>query len=225
MSFGGDEWTLLREDPDFHQRMVMRLADDRLEWRADASEDEGQRPGVRTSTTSSPGPALVESAQFAASCRRRHPPWDGPEPDMVGRARGRWPCLRSRPPATVADGSEYDLLDRRYTMSWISLPMQREPATSPGIGGVTNAVPSPRLKGSAYSQSLSWPSAIRHPSWAELLGTAPTEPEAAPQGPARPAPRRLVPISGVATRERLQRLRRGQQDTLELLWAAPPRPS
>jgi len=33
---------LLREDPDFHQRIVMRLADDRLDWRAEASEDAGR---------------------------------------------------------------------------------------------------------------------------------------------------------------------------------------
>jgi hypothetical protein len=41
-TFGDGEWTLLREDPDFHQRMVMRLGDDRLDWRADASEDAGR---------------------------------------------------------------------------------------------------------------------------------------------------------------------------------------
>jgi hypothetical protein len=36
------EWTFLREDPDFHQRMVMRFSRDRIEMRADASEDAGQ---------------------------------------------------------------------------------------------------------------------------------------------------------------------------------------
>ncbi len=41
MAFADGEWTLLREDPDFHQRMVMRLDDDRLDWRAEASEDAG----------------------------------------------------------------------------------------------------------------------------------------------------------------------------------------
>jgi hypothetical protein len=41
MTFADDEWTLLREDPDFHQRIVMRLAQDRIDMRADASEDEG----------------------------------------------------------------------------------------------------------------------------------------------------------------------------------------
>jgi hypothetical protein len=41
MTFDGDEWTLLREDRDFHQRLVMRLGDDRMEWRADASDDAG----------------------------------------------------------------------------------------------------------------------------------------------------------------------------------------
>jgi hypothetical protein len=42
MTFADGEWTLLREDPDFHQRLVIRIGDDRLEWRADASEDAGQ---------------------------------------------------------------------------------------------------------------------------------------------------------------------------------------
>ena len=36
------EWTLLREDPDFHQRIVMRFDADRIDMRADASEDAGQ---------------------------------------------------------------------------------------------------------------------------------------------------------------------------------------
>jgi hypothetical protein len=42
MTFADSEWTLLREDPDFHQRIVMRLGDERLDWRADASEDAGR---------------------------------------------------------------------------------------------------------------------------------------------------------------------------------------
>ena len=41
MTFADGEWTLLREDPDFHQRIVMRLGEDRIDMRADASEDEG----------------------------------------------------------------------------------------------------------------------------------------------------------------------------------------
>jgi hypothetical protein len=36
------EWTFLREDPDFHQRLVMRFTRDRVDLRADASEDAGQ---------------------------------------------------------------------------------------------------------------------------------------------------------------------------------------
>ena len=36
------EWTLLREDPDFHQRIVMRVQRDRIDMRADASDDEGK---------------------------------------------------------------------------------------------------------------------------------------------------------------------------------------
>ncbi len=42
MAFADGEWTLLREDPDFHQRIVMRIGQDRLEWRADASQDAGR---------------------------------------------------------------------------------------------------------------------------------------------------------------------------------------
>ena len=36
------EWTLLREDPDFHQRIVLRFDRDRIDLRADASEDRGR---------------------------------------------------------------------------------------------------------------------------------------------------------------------------------------
>jgi hypothetical protein len=42
MTVDGDEWTLLREDPDFHQRIVLRAWLDRIDMRADASEDAGQ---------------------------------------------------------------------------------------------------------------------------------------------------------------------------------------
>jgi hypothetical protein len=42
MTFADGEWTLLREDPDFHQRIVMRIGTDRIDMRADASEDAGQ---------------------------------------------------------------------------------------------------------------------------------------------------------------------------------------
>jgi hypothetical protein len=42
MTFADGESTLLREDPDFHQRMVMRLGDDFLDWRAEASDDAGR---------------------------------------------------------------------------------------------------------------------------------------------------------------------------------------
>ena len=41
MTFADGEWTLLREDPDFHQRIVIRLGDDRIDMRAEASEDAG----------------------------------------------------------------------------------------------------------------------------------------------------------------------------------------
>ena len=42
MTFAGGDWTLLREDPDFHQRILMRVQPDRIDMRADASEDAGQ---------------------------------------------------------------------------------------------------------------------------------------------------------------------------------------
>ena len=42
MTFVDDEWTLLREDPDFHQRLTMRVQPDRVDLRADASDDEGE---------------------------------------------------------------------------------------------------------------------------------------------------------------------------------------
>jgi hypothetical protein len=42
MTFADGEWTLLREDPDFHQRIVMRIQPDRIDLRADASDDAGQ---------------------------------------------------------------------------------------------------------------------------------------------------------------------------------------
>jgi hypothetical protein len=41
MAFADGEWTLLREDPDFHQRLVMRVQPDRIDMRADASDDAG----------------------------------------------------------------------------------------------------------------------------------------------------------------------------------------
>jgi hypothetical protein len=42
MTFADGEWTLLREDPDFHQRIVIRVAPDRIDMRADASDDAGE---------------------------------------------------------------------------------------------------------------------------------------------------------------------------------------
>jgi hypothetical protein len=41
MTFTGDEWTMHREDPDFHQRFVARVGADRIDGHWDASEDEG----------------------------------------------------------------------------------------------------------------------------------------------------------------------------------------
>ena len=42
MTWGDGEWTLLREDPDFHQRFVAVVEPDRIAGRWEASEDEGQ---------------------------------------------------------------------------------------------------------------------------------------------------------------------------------------
>lgn len=42
MTFGDGEWAMLREDPDFHQRLVATVEHDRISARADASEDGGQ---------------------------------------------------------------------------------------------------------------------------------------------------------------------------------------
>ena len=42
MTVADAEWTLLREDPDFYQRLVFRIKPDRLEMRADASDDAGR---------------------------------------------------------------------------------------------------------------------------------------------------------------------------------------
>jgi hypothetical protein len=42
MATAGREWTLLREDPDFHQRFVATVSPDRIGGRWDASEDQGK---------------------------------------------------------------------------------------------------------------------------------------------------------------------------------------
>ena len=41
MTFTGDDPTMHREDPDFHQRFVARVSADRVHGRWDASEDRG----------------------------------------------------------------------------------------------------------------------------------------------------------------------------------------
>ena len=41
MSFGNGQWTLTREDPDFHQRFIATVAADRIDGRWEASEDAG----------------------------------------------------------------------------------------------------------------------------------------------------------------------------------------
>lgn len=41
MAFGGGNWTMTRADPDFHQRFVAEVEEDRILGRWDASEDCG----------------------------------------------------------------------------------------------------------------------------------------------------------------------------------------
>jgi hypothetical protein len=41
MTFDGTEWTMLREDPDFHQRWVSRFEGDTIVGRWEASDDQG----------------------------------------------------------------------------------------------------------------------------------------------------------------------------------------
>ena len=42
LRFTDGKWTFLRTDPDFHQRIIMRIGADRIDWQADASEDSGR---------------------------------------------------------------------------------------------------------------------------------------------------------------------------------------
>ncbi|MGH9209288.1 MAG: hypothetical protein ACRD2C_01255 [Acidimicrobiales bacterium] len=42
MTFDGRHWTLTREDPDFHQRFIADVEQDRITGRWEASEDEGR---------------------------------------------------------------------------------------------------------------------------------------------------------------------------------------
>ena len=42
MTFDGTEWTMLREDPDFHQRWVSRIDADGIHGRWEASDDQGR---------------------------------------------------------------------------------------------------------------------------------------------------------------------------------------
>ena len=41
MTWGDGEWTMLREDPDFHQRFISEVTADRIVGRWEMSEDEG----------------------------------------------------------------------------------------------------------------------------------------------------------------------------------------
>jgi hypothetical protein len=42
MTFGGGKWTLVREDPDFHQRFVADVEPGRVSGRWEASDDQGR---------------------------------------------------------------------------------------------------------------------------------------------------------------------------------------
>jgi hypothetical protein len=42
MTFDGERWTLSREDPDFHQRFIADVEQNRIAGRWEASEDEGR---------------------------------------------------------------------------------------------------------------------------------------------------------------------------------------
>jgi hypothetical protein len=42
MTFDGGHWTMTREDPDFHQRIIADVEDDRILGRAEASDDQGR---------------------------------------------------------------------------------------------------------------------------------------------------------------------------------------
>src|ERR1700722_689207 len=41
MTFNGENWSLIREDPDFHQRFIAHVTADRIDGRWDASDDHG----------------------------------------------------------------------------------------------------------------------------------------------------------------------------------------
>jgi hypothetical protein len=42
MTFDGEDWTMTREDPDFHQRFIALVEKDRIRGRWEASEDAGE---------------------------------------------------------------------------------------------------------------------------------------------------------------------------------------
>jgi hypothetical protein len=42
MTFGDGQWTLVREDPDLHQRFIATVESDRIAGRWEASEDLGK---------------------------------------------------------------------------------------------------------------------------------------------------------------------------------------
>jgi hypothetical protein len=42
MTFDGGHWTMTREDPDFHQRFIAHVEENRVSGRWEASEDQGE---------------------------------------------------------------------------------------------------------------------------------------------------------------------------------------
>lgn len=88
MTFTGSDWTLFREDPDFHQRFVASVSADRIQGRWEASEDDGatwrkdfdlvfERTGTRDSSASTP----TRSSERAPRSPR-------PAPAVLGATQG-----------------------------------------------------------------------------------------------------------------------------------------
>jgi len=97
MTFTGSDWTLFREDPDFHQRFVARRRPHQGRW--EASEDDGatwrkdfdlvfERTGTRDSSASTPTrsgeraprsprptPAVLDSTRASGSAPRADTAW------------------------------------------------------------------------------------------------------------------------------------------------------
>jgi hypothetical protein len=67
MTFADGEWTMLCEDPDFHQRIVMRIQPDRIDMGADASEDAGESSDGRSGSLETRAPSWRPLAPSSSS--------------------------------------------------------------------------------------------------------------------------------------------------------------